>query len=345
MGSLEANKVAAAALLAGIAFVGATLMGDALVRPKRLEHTAIHIDLPAEPAAGGAAVAAGNEPPIAVLLASADAGRGEAQVKGQGCVACHSFNQGGKAGVGPNLYGVVGAPHGHSEGFAYSAALKGKQGPWTFDEMNEWLLKPSAYAPGTKMSYAGLADPKKRADIIEYLRTLSPNPEPRPAAPANAAAAGAAATTTPQALAAVTSSGGTGSTGQATPGSAPQPAEPIEARLASASVDAGKTDTMRQGCIACHSFNEGGRSGVGPNLYGVVGGPQAHMDGFAYSAALKGKGGKWSYDELDKWLTKPAAYAPGTKMTFVGVADPKVRADLIMYLRSLSSSPEGLPAK
>ena len=345
MDSLEVNKGMAAVLVAGIAFMGASLLSDALVSPARLDKTAIKIDMPADSAASTAvAAAASSEPPVEVLLASADPARGEAQTKQQGCVACHSFNEGGKAGIGPNLYGVVGGPHGHMEGYAYSTALKGKQGPWTFDELNQWLLKPSAYAPGTKMTYAGLADPKKRADVIDYLRTLSANPEPLPPVPAGAAAAGAAATTT-QLAAATAGAAGTNSSGGVTPNAPPPAAEPIGVRLASASADAGKSDTLKQGCIACHSFNEGGRAGVGPNLYGVVGGPQAHMEGFPYSTVLKSKGGTWSYEELDKWLTKPAAYAPGTKMTFVGVADPKVRADLIAYLRSLAHDPLPLPAE
>ncbi len=192
MDSLELNKACAAVLLAGIAFVGAGVLGNALVHPHQLEHAAITINVPdANQPTGGASAA--PEPPIAVLLASADAARGEAGVKAQGCVACHSFNEGGKVGVGPNLYGVVGAPHGHQQGFQYSASLKAKPGPWTFDEMSAWLLKPNAYAPGTKMSYAGLADPKKRADIIEYLRTLAANPEPKPDAPAQPPAAPAGA--------------------------------------------------------------------------------------------------------------------------------------------------------
>jgi cytochrome c len=67
------------------------------------------------------------------------------------------------------------------EGFNYSAALKSKQGPWTFDELYQWLKKPAAYAPGTRMTFVGVANPKERADIIDYLRTLSANPEPLPA--------------------------------------------------------------------------------------------------------------------------------------------------------------------
>ncbi len=334
MDSMEINKAVAAFLIAGIAFMGAGLISDALVHPAAYKGTAIKIDLPNEQTA--AAAPAEAEPPIAVLLASADPGRGEAGVKSAGCVACHSFNEGGKAGVGPNLYGTVGAPHGHMEGYAYSAVLKSKEGPWTYDELNEWLKKPSAYAPGTKMSYAGLADPKKRADIIDYLHTLAKEPVPFPAAPAQKASTASAA---PAAGAAVA----TASPNPA-PGAAPAATPDISALLASADVDAGKSSTAKLGCVACHSFNEGGKAGIGPNLYGVVGAPHGHMEGYAYSAVLKGKQGSWTYAELNEWLLKPSAYAPGTKMSFAGIANPKVRADVIAYLRTLSANPEPLPA-
>ncbi len=322
MDSMEVNKAAAAVLTAGIVFMVAGLVGETLVRPHRLQTTAIKIDVPTDPTAGAAAPTA--DPPVALELVSADPATGESLVKQQGCIACHSFNEGGKAGIGPNLYGVLGAPHGHMAGYEYSSALKAKAGPWTYDELYEWLKKPSAYAPGTKMSYAGLADPKKRADIIDYLRTLSASPEALPPAPPPDAAPNAPT---------------------AGPNTAPTPptATPIADRLATADVNAGKTDTLRLGCIACHSFNEGGKAGVGPNLYGIVGAPHAHMVTFEYSNALKAHQGPWTYEELDKWLTKPSAYAPGTKMTFVGIPDPKMRADVIDYLHSLAASPEPLP--
>ncbi len=325
MDSLELNKAFAAVLVAGIAFSGANLISNVLVKPVALKQTAIKIDLPTSAAGGAQPEANAPEPPIAALLVSADVGRGEAQVKAQGCVACHSFNEGGKAGIGPNLYGVLGAPHGHMEGYAYSAALKAKSGPWTYDELNEWLKKPAAYAPGTKMTYAGLADEKKRADVIDYLRSLAATPEPLPPAPAQTASAAGGGAPAPAS-------------------SVPAGDATIEARLASADPKAGQADTLKLGCVACHSFNEGGKAGIGPNLYGVVGGPIGHMDGYAYSAAIKAKQpGKWTYDELDKWLTKPAAYAAGTKMTFAGITDAKQRADVIDYLHTLAANPEPLP--
>ena len=328
MDSLEVNKVCAAVLVAGITFMVSGLIGDALVHPKRLETSAIKIDVPTE--SSGAAPVAAADPPVALELASANPATGEALTKQQGCVACHSFNEGGKAGVGPNLYGVVGAPHGHMPGFEYSAALKSKQGPWTYDELYEWLKKPSAYAPGTKMSYAGLADPQKRADLIDYLHTLSHSPEALPPPPP----AGSAPAASPVA----------GDVANPPPSNAPPAATPIADRIVTANAAAGQKDTLSLGCIACHTFNDGGKAGLGPNLYGVVGGPHAHMVGYEYSAALKKHTGPWTYEELDKWLTKPSAYAPGTKMTFAGIPDPKERADVIAYLRSLSATPEPLPA-
>ena len=328
MDSLEINKAFGAVLTAGIAFMGATLIGQALVRPNKLEKPAITIEGAAPAVTAGAPAA---DPPIAALLVSADPARGQAATQKAGCVACHSFNEGGKAGVGPNLYGVVGGPHGHMEGYPYSAVLKSKAGPWTFDELNEWLKKPSAYAPGTKMTYAGMADAKTRADIIDYLHTLSANPEPLPAAPA--ASASAPPPSAGQDAAAAAPAAG------AAPGD-----PPIAALLAKADPAAGQAQTMKSGCVACHSFNEGGKAGLGPNLYGVVGGPHGHMAGFAYSAALKGKDGPWTFDELNAWLKKPSAYAPGTKMSFAGLSDPQARANVIDYLRTLSPNPEPLPA-
>jgi cytochrome c len=118
-------------------------------------------------------------------------------------------------------------------------------------------------------------------------------------------------------------------------------AEPLPIRLASASADKGQSAAKK--CTSCHSFEKGGPNKVGPDLYGIVDRPRAHHEGFEYSAALKEKGGNWSYDELDKFLTNPKAYIAGTKMAFAGIASPTERADVISYLRTLADTPAALP--
>jgi cytochrome c len=119
--------------------------------------------------------------------------------------------------------------------------------------------------------------------------------------------------------------------------------EPLGPLLASASVDAGKA--AAKPCVVCHTFDKGGPNRVGPNLYGVLGDEIAHdRGGFAFSDALKKKGGTWTVDALNEWLFKPQGFAKGTKMTFVGLPKAKDRADVIAYLNSLSDSPKPLTA-
>ncbi|KQO54273.1 cytochrome C [Methylobacterium sp. Leaf86] len=118
--------------------------------------------------------------------------------------------------------------------------------------------------------------------------------------------------------------------------------EPLPVRLASASVEKGTGAAKK--CAACHSFEKGGPNKVGPHLWGVVDRQRAHEGGFEYSAALKEKGGTWTYDELDHFLANPKTYVPGTKMAFAGIQAPQERADVIAYLRSLADTPAPLPA-
>jgi cytochrome c len=176
---MEVNKAIAAVLVGGILFFLTGLIGDSLVRERLPEKTVLAIAAAPTTGGGGEAKPAGPAS-IAPLLASADPKTGEQFAK-RVCVACHTFDKGGKPGVGPNLYGVVAGPHDHELGFNYSPALQKFKGqPWTFDALNDWLYKPSAYAPGTRMSYAGITNDKQRADVIAYLRSLSDDPAPLP---------------------------------------------------------------------------------------------------------------------------------------------------------------------
>jgi len=124
---------------------------------------------------------------------------------------------------------------------------------------------------------------------------------------------------------------------------APQaPAEvPIETLLPTASIQKGTADVRV--CQACHTFQKGQANGVGPNLYGVVGRPVASVAGFNYSAALKAKGGTWTFDALNAWLKNPRADVPGALMSFAGFDDEGERADVIDYLNSNSDKPLPLP--
>ena len=126
------------------------------------------------------------------------------------------------------------------------------------------------------------------------------------------------------------------------PAEGTKPAEqPIGPLLASANADQGHT--AARVCETCHTFEKGGPNRVGPNLWGVVDRPKASEAGFNYSAAMKAAGGKWTFDELNKFLTNPRQDIPGTAMTFAGINRDRQRADVVAYLRTLSDNPVQLP--
>jgi cytochrome c len=197
MNSFEINKILGALLGTCLVLVAMHIASGAIFTPEPPKKPGYEIAVKEEEPAGGATAPAAAEVPIENLLASASPDRG-AQVAKQ-CVACHNLQEGQGAKIGPDLYGVVGRQVASVAGFNYSAALKKLGGTWSFDALNKWLTKPSADAPGTAMTFAGLSNEKQRADVIAYLNTLSANPLPLPTAqgaanpPANAPAAAPAA--------------------------------------------------------------------------------------------------------------------------------------------------------
>ena len=186
------NTIAGWTLFAGIVALGLSSISGHYFRankPHRPEKMGYEIE-GVEAEGGGAAA----EKPIADLLATADPAKGEAIFAK--CTSCHTINAGGANGIGPNLYGTMGEGIGQGKGgFAFSDPLKAVGGTWDFDKMNAWLTSPRKFAPGTKMTFAGLSKAEDRANVMVYLNQQGSN-IPLPAAPAAGAAAPAAAAAT-----------------------------------------------------------------------------------------------------------------------------------------------------
>jgi cytochrome c len=176
------NTIAGWVLFAGIVALGSSIVaGEAFhsERPEKMGYPIAGVEQEGE---GGAEA----EKPIAFYLASADPAKGEQVFKK--CAACHNADKGGANQLGPNLWGVLGEPIGKGRGFAFSDALASKGGTWNWDNLSEWLKSPKSFAPGTKMTFAGLGDPQDRANVIAFLNQHSDSPLPLPEAPAESAA-------------------------------------------------------------------------------------------------------------------------------------------------------------
>jgi cytochrome c len=326
MSTFELNKIVGAILVALLIMTVIGIIGDNLVKP-RGHGTEAAMGGNNKPAAETPSAPSGPAP-IAPLLAKADPKKGEQDAKI--CATCHNFKEGQGKKIGPDLWNVVERPKASVKGFDYSSALKKKGGNWSYEDLNHWLWSPSSFAQGTKMTFAGIKDDQKRADVIAYLRTLSESPKPLPKPEAAKPAPKPA---------------------EAKPA---QPAQKSENQKPPAAAGAGFAEMVAKAnpkkgeqdariCAVCHNFKEGQGKKIGPDLWNVVDRPKASAKGFDFSSALKKKGGKWTYQDLDEWLKKPQAFAPGTKMTFAGISDEKKRADVVAYLRTLSESPAPLP--
>jgi cytochrome c len=177
------NTINGWVLFAGVCALGASIVAGEVFHAERPEKMGYPIEGVEVEGSGGEAAK-----PFEFYMASADAAKGEQVFKK--CAACHNADQGGANALGPNLWGVVGKPHAAHPGFAFSDALKGVPGNWDFKALDSWLTSPKKYAPGTKMTFAGLGNPQDRADVIAFLNTHGSN-LPLPAAPAATAEAGA----------------------------------------------------------------------------------------------------------------------------------------------------------
>ncbi len=185
----RANTIAEWVLAAGIVALGTSIVTGEIYHAERPEKMGYEVQGVEADAGAGPAVA---EKPFAFYMSQGDATKGADVFKK--CAACHNADKGGANALGPNLYGVVGdAVATGRGGFAFTDALKSKGGKWDFDSLNAWLTSPKAYAPGTKMTFAGLSDPQQRANVIAYLNQQGEHPLPLPSAPPEGAASPAKA--------------------------------------------------------------------------------------------------------------------------------------------------------
>jgi len=342
MSSLEGNKIAAAILVGGMITLTVGIATDFIYRPHHGAQAAHEGGEPAAPAKRAPVE------PVLGLIATANVDNG--QKVAAKCQSCHDFSAANANKVGPGLYGVIGRVSGTHEGFNYSDPMKAHGKAWTYADINHLIANPKAYIPGTKMSFPGLPKAQDRADLLAWLRNQAASPAPLPT-PEEISAEDTAFKTEQEAAAApaegaapAEAAPAEGAAAAPAEGAAAAPAEGanVVAMIATADPAAGAKVSAK--CKACHDFAKDGKNKVGPHLWGIVGGTHAHVADYAYSDVMKGMAGKpWTYEDFDKFLENPKAYAPGTKMSFPGLKKPEERAAMIRWLRDQADTPAPLP--
>jgi cytochrome c len=180
MDSFELNKILGAILGTCLVLLVTSFTASAIFASSKPEKPGFEIAVKEEAAGGEKAAAAAPSEPIEKLLQTASIQKGEQAAKK--CAACHDFTKGGPNKVGPNLFGIVGDKKGEGRGFNFSAAMKAKGGTWSIDDLNQFISNPKVFIPGTAMGFAGIQKDSERADVIDYLNSLSDNPAPLPTA-------------------------------------------------------------------------------------------------------------------------------------------------------------------
>lgn len=312
------------------------------------------------------------------LLAAVDLANGE-KAFGK-CKACHQLTEGAN-GVGPSLWGVVGREIASAAGFNFSPALAEIDGSWDIAQLSDFLAAPKSYAPGTKMSFAGVKKIQDRVDLIAYLNELdgtpvdlAPEGDASEAAPetstaeaateavtetataaveavteTTAAAVEAAAETATEAAAAATEAATETVTaiGEAVSETAAAATEAVAGAggddFASllAAADAAAGEKIYRKCRGCHKLEQG-KNAVGPTLWGIVGSDIGSVEGYKYSDAALAAEGNWTGTNLFEFLANPKEFLPGTKMSFRGLKKPEDRINVIAYLNEVDGTPEPL---
>jgi len=183
MDDLGFNKIAAAVLATALGFMFIKEVPHLLTHTESLDIPAYALEIPEET---GGEIAVEVPFPSPEFIAAMDATAGAKQFKK--CTSCHNADKGGAHSTGPNLYGILGSAAAQKEGFGYSSAMSGSGITWNYEELNDFLTKPSKYLSGTAMNYVGIKKEEQRAALLEYLRLAADTPMAPPVAAVTAAA-------------------------------------------------------------------------------------------------------------------------------------------------------------